>query len=219
MPAMSRSARVRSIDALQVFGAALRSFGEEASTALADLEMEVYRAVQWIRHDQKEYWTQQIRRAQEEVAEARINLERRRMFQVGDRRPSCQEEKAALEAAKRRLRIAQQKREAVRRWAQLLEREWMDYRGSVAPLAAWLETDLPKGLALLKRLSHALDSYVQSGSTAEVGLSPGSDAAAEGDGANAPGKTAPSSPSRELPPDHSPRPATREEDAGVSQEP
>ena len=216
---MSRAARVRSIDALQVYGAALRSFGEEASTALADLEMEVYRAVQWIRHDQKEYWTEQIRRAEAEVAEARINLERRRMFRVGDRRPSCEEEKAALEAAQRKLRIAQQKREAVRRWGQLLERELTDYRGGIAPLAAWLQTDLPKGLALLKRLGKALDSYVHAESTEEAGLPPESNAGAEGDGTNAPEKAAPSSPSREPRPGAPPRPTVEEDDTGVSQEP
>jgi len=216
---MSRAARVRSIDALQVYGAALRSFGEEATTALAELEMEVYRAVQWIRHDQKEYWTQQIRRAEAEVAEARINLERRRMFRVGDRRPSCDEEKAALEAAKRRLRIAQQKREAVRRWGQLLERELTDYRGGIAPLAAWLQTELPKGLALLQRLGRALESYVRAESAAEVGLAPEGIAAAEEDAVGAPEKAGSPSPSREPPPDDLPRPTVQDDDTGISQEP
>ncbi len=214
---MSRAARVRSIDALQVYGAALRSFGDEATTALAELEMQVYRAVQWIRHDQKEYWNEQIRRAEAEVAEARINLERRRMFRVGDRRPSCDEEKAALEAAKRKLRIAQQKREAVRRWGQQLERELADYRGGIAPLSAWLGTDLPKGLALLTRLGRALESYVHAESAAEAGSPPGTSAAAEEEAAGAAEEAALLSP--EPRPEETPQVTDGEDTPGTSQEP
>ena len=157
---MSRSARVQSIDALGFFAGALRSFGDEASVALAELEAEVNRAIQWVRYDLKEYWTRQIRLAQTEVAEARLNLERKQMFQDPDERRSFWEEKKALEAAQRRLRVGQEKLEAVRRWTRLLDREFMDYKGNVAPLAGWLQADLARGLALLKRLSGTLESYV-----------------------------------------------------------
>jgi hypothetical protein len=157
---MSRAARVQSTDALRVFAAALRSFGDDASVALADLEMQVNRAIEWIRYEQKEYWTDQIRRAEAEVAEARLNLERKQMLQEPGERRSFWEEKKALEAAKRRLAVGRQKLEAVRRWTHLLEREFMEYKGGVAPLAGWLQSDLHRGLALLKRWSGALESYV-----------------------------------------------------------
>jgi len=168
---MSHFARVQSIDALGVFAAALRSFGDEASVALAELEAEVNRAIQWVRYDLKEYWTQQIRLAQTEVAEARLNLERKQMFQDPDERRSFWEEKKALEAAQRRLRVGQEKLEAVRRWTRLLDREFMDYKGNVAPLAGWLQADLARGLALLKRLSGTLESYVDIEPRADGGSS------------------------------------------------
>jgi hypothetical protein len=165
---MSRSARVQSIDALGIFAGALRSFGEEASVALADLEAEVSRAIQWVRYELKEYWTRQIRLAQTEVAEARLNLERKQMFQDPDERRSFWEEKKALEAAQRRLRVGQEKLDAVRRWTRLLDREFMDYKGNVAPLAGWLQADWARGLALLKRLSGTLESYVSLESAGEA---------------------------------------------------
>lgn len=164
---MGRSARVQSIDALGTLAAAVRSFGEEASVALAELEAEVNRAIQWVRYELKEYWTRQIRVAQGEVAEARLNLERKQMLQDPDERRSFWEEKKALEAAQRRLRVGQEKLEAVRRWTRLLEREFMEYKGNVAPLGAWLQADLARGLALLKRLSGALESYVSLESAVE----------------------------------------------------
>jgi hypothetical protein len=157
---MSRSARVQSVDALRVFAAALRSFGEDAIVALSELEAEINRAIEWIRYEQKEYWGEQIRRAEAEVSEARLRLERKQMLQEpGDRR-SFWEEKKALEVAKRRLALGRKKLDAVRRWTQVLEHEFMEYKGGVAPLAGWLQTDLHRGLALVKRWSGALESYV-----------------------------------------------------------
>jgi hypothetical protein len=168
----------------------LQKFGEEAATALTDLELEVNRAIQWISCDLKEYWTQQVRKAQEQVAEARITLERKQMFRAGEERPSCIEEKKALEAAKRRLQLCQQKLEAVRRWSQVLAREFMEYKGRVAVLSGWLQTDLPKGLAVLKSMAGALETYVQMDAAA-AGVQGASDSSAEAGGTPQEGPAAP----------------------------
>jgi hypothetical protein len=157
---MNRSAEVRSIDALQRMASALRVFADEASIALDDLRMDLHRVIQWIEYDQKDYWTQELRRAQQRVAEAKLNLERARMFRFGDSQPSCYEEKKALEAAQRRVEIARAKLEAVKRWGRLLEHESTECRSAVAPLAHWVQTDVPRAAALLRRLTGALESYV-----------------------------------------------------------
>jgi hypothetical protein len=157
---MNHPAWVRSIDAVEQMRAALKTFAEEVAVALADLGLNLNRAQQWLQYDRKEYWTLECRRAEQQVTEARINLERRRMFRIGDHEPSCDEEKKALEMARRRLEHARQKLEAVRRWSRLLERESTECRSQVASLAQWIETDAPRALALLSRLTGALESYV-----------------------------------------------------------
>jgi len=157
---MNRSAQVRSIDALERMAAALRVFGEEASVALDDLRLDLHRVIQWIEYDQKDYWTQELRGAQQAVTEARLNLERARMFRSGDSQPSCYEEKKALEAAQRRVELARRKLEAVKRWGRLMEHEATECRTAVAPLAHWVQTDVPRAVTLLRRLSGALESYV-----------------------------------------------------------
>jgi hypothetical protein len=157
---MSRSAKVQSIDALQHLGLGVRAFAEEASVALDDLRMDLHRAMQWIQYDQREYWTQELRRAQEAVSEAKLSLERARMFRFGDHEPSCHDEKRVLEAAKRRVEAARQKLEAVKRWSRLLEHESTECRSAIAPLAHWVQTDVPRAVAMLQRLSLALESYV-----------------------------------------------------------
>jgi len=165
---MARSAKVTSIDALQTFAGALRRFGHVASSALEELELELQRAVDWIQEDRKSYWKHELHRGWEQVAEARVNLQRAQTIRrMVDREPSCVDERRALEKARRRARIAEEKVERARHWSRMVERAVNEYRGSAGKLAGWLETDLPQGLALLGRMSEALESYVRLESSGE----------------------------------------------------
>lgn len=188
---MTRTAKVRSIDALLHQAASLQTLGEEVATSLDDLGMQLQRAVQWIQYERKDYWTQEYRRSQEAVAEARINLERRKLFRVGDQEPACREEKKALEMAKRRVEVARSKIEAVKRWGRLLEHEAMDCRTSTAPLLQWAQADVPRGLAVLRRMSTALESYVDQRGPAMAGA----EAEAEAEPVAAPAAEAAATPS------------------------
>jgi len=157
---MARGAKVRSIDAVGTFSAALKNFEEEASGALTSLDMEVRRALEWIHQDRKEYWKQQVRRRQDKVGEARGDLERRMTYRATDEQPSCHEEKVALEKAKRRLRVAEEKVQIVRHWARVLDHEVHEFRGSINQLAHWLQIDYPQSVAALERMMTALSAYV-----------------------------------------------------------
>ena len=165
---MGRLAKVTSIDVVEQFAAALNCFGEDAKTSLDGVEMEIRRAMNWIQKEQKDYWTQRIRRGWDEVNIARKELERKMMFYPGDDRPSCHDERLALEAAKRRLRLAQEKIEAVKRWSHRVQREVNEYIGAVQQLRRWMEFDLPQGLADLGRMARALEDYVALESSAEA---------------------------------------------------
>jgi hypothetical protein len=165
---MARSAKVTSIDVIEHFAAALNSFGEDAKTALDGIDMEVRRALNWIQREQKDYWTQRIRKGWDEVNIARKELERKMMFYPGDDRPSCHDERLALEKAKRRLQIAQEKVEAVKRWSHRADREVNEYIGAVQQLKRWMDFDLPQGQADLARMARALEDYVALESSAET---------------------------------------------------
>ena len=157
---MRDPARVHSIDVLESYSYALATFGEEVTTVLADLGMSVNRAIQWIEQDQPAYWQEQLRRAERDVQEARLNLERKQMFRIGDFEPACHEEKAILLATKQRHRRAQEKLAKCRYWGRKMEQEFMDYKAAVAPLAAWVAIEIPKGRAVLRRMRRALTAYV-----------------------------------------------------------
>jgi hypothetical protein len=158
---MSRFAKVTSTDAVQRLAAALDSFKEEATTALDNLQLEVRRAVDWLRHDRKSYWDHEVRRGFQHVAEARVELERRMTFHsIDDYQPACRDEKLALERAKQKLRVAEQKVELVCRWSRAVEHELTEYSGAVNQLDSWLQADHPRAMADLKRMLAALESYL-----------------------------------------------------------
>jgi len=166
---MSGFAKITSTEAVGRLATSLDTFKEEAVAALDSLQLEVRRALEWIRHDRKEFWDQEVRRGWERVAEARAELERRMTFhRIGEHQPACRDEKLALEKAKRRLRAAEQKVELVRRWRQAVEHELTEYQGAVNQLNGWLQSDQPRAMNDLKRMAAALDSYVSAGLPGEL---------------------------------------------------
>ena len=169
---MGRLARVISIDVVERLNAALMCFQDESDKALTDLAIEVRRAVQWVCEERRDHWKHQLAVREEQVIQARINLERARMFTTlpGERK-SCVDEMKALEKARRRLAVAEEKVAAVKRWTRVVDHELPEFQGCISMLASWLQTDQPAAVAALKRMYRALEEYVLLQSTVE-GLPP-----------------------------------------------
>jgi uncharacterized protein YdaT len=163
---MSPSAKLTSIDTVEQMSAALAAFGEEVAVAIDQLDIETKRAMEWIKHDRKEYWTSQTRRNRDGISESRSELERAMTYRgVADQRPSCREERAELEKSKRRLRVSEEKIEAVRHWTHVIDHEILELVGGMSQLAQWLQADLPRAQGVLKRLAAALEGYVATPTT------------------------------------------------------
>lgn len=166
---MGQRANVTSIDAVDDFAAALLSFKQEAAGVLQGLEQQIERAVQWIQQDQRQYWKHELRRSDEQLQEAKINLERCLTFKrIGDHRPSCIEEKRAVERAKRRQQLCREKNEAVHRWSLAISRAVFEYKAGVGELGQWLETDAARSVGLLKRIARTLEEYVAAQSSPQA---------------------------------------------------
>jgi hypothetical protein len=158
---MSRSARVTSIDILPLLAAALQKFRAEGAGAIDELEIELRRAVEWIHHDRKEFWMQELHRSHEAVNQARLQLQQARIAKrIGDQEAPCSEEKRALEKAKRRVETAQRKSDAVRHWTGVIDQAADDFRRSRTQFAIWLDVDLSRAVAALNQLSESLVTYI-----------------------------------------------------------
>jgi hypothetical protein len=158
---MAQFARVTSIGVLQLTASALQKFRSEAAGALDDLESQTRRVQEWIHHDRKDYWSQELRQSEDAVTQARLQLQQARVSRrIAGHQPECIDEQRALERAKRRLENAQRQVQAVRHWARTIDRAVDEFQQSRTQFIAWLDTDLPRAVAALSRMSDALDSYV-----------------------------------------------------------
>lgn len=156
---MSGSANVHAIPEVRQFRAAVLKFREEAAAGTEAIQMELQRITQWISQDRPLYWTQQTRKAFDHVSATRIALQSCLMRGVGDRKPSCIEEKQAHEAAKRRLQHCQEQVERTTRWSVKLSHETDELRGRLAGLRRVFEADAPALADLLLRIADLLEQY------------------------------------------------------------
>jgi hypothetical protein len=182
---VSGGAKITSTDAVRHFRYALEEFASESREAVTQLLLELRRAVDWVEQDRGRYWPREAQRAADAVIEARHDLERCEAALRAEDKRSCYEQKMALERAKRRLRLAEDKVRAVRRWRVAVHREGDQFQGRMAKLANFLDTDVPRGVAALDRMIAALDKYTERAAPVESTGESGA-AADTGAGVNSP---------------------------------
>lgn len=156
---MSGPANIRAIPEVRRFRAAVQRFREEAGSGLESIGMELQRVTQWVEQDRPLYWQQQLRKAFDLVAATRIALQSCLMRGVGDRKPSCIEEKQAHEAAKRRLQHCHDQVERVKRWGVKLQHELDEFRGRMSGLRRIVDSEAAELCELLLKIAEVLESY------------------------------------------------------------
>jgi hypothetical protein len=158
---MGETAQVRSIDVLPLIASGLIKFRSQCAGALDDIEIELRRVREWIGHDRKEYWAHELNRAYERLNQARVGLHQAKMAKkVGQHDPACVDEKRAVERAQQRVRLAQEKINAVRHWTRAIDRAVDDFVRQRTQFAGWLETDVPAAVTALNKMSESLVTYI-----------------------------------------------------------
>jgi hypothetical protein len=157
----AQSANVTSLDALLNFKAALLRFAANVEAALVALELEGRRPVEWVEEDRTRYWPRQVGRASEAVSEARLALERCQVRNSSEDARFCYDERKVLEKAKRRLQLAEEKVQAVKRWRMQMQHEAEEFEVQLARLRRYLESDLVRAIASLDRMLEALSQYTE----------------------------------------------------------
>ncbi len=157
---MSGGAHVDSFEAVREFRAAVATFADEARDALATYDLELGRTLEWLLSHQPQAWQQEVRKAEEAVRVAKIELGRCRSQKLpGGGEPSCMEEKKLLERAKRRQQFAEEKLLVTRKWGQTFNRDATQYTSQASQLGDLFDSDLPRALALLDRVLLTLEAY------------------------------------------------------------
>ena len=158
---LSSQADVRSIEAIKEFRAVLAIYAEEAQGALGAVKMEARRAVQWLQHDRKNHWSEQIKRRREQVASARAEVARRRLAKTPEHTPAFSEQKELLRQAEASLREAESKVALIKKWEPALQLAVLELHASIRRINDLSGTDVPRASMLLGRLIDALEAYVR----------------------------------------------------------
>lgn len=156
---MSSPAKVLSTDAIEAFKVALAKFELRVQNAVDVLQSELHRTEGWLQHDRPSYWKDQLHQAEDEAHNAKIELERCLLFTLNGERPSCREQRAALDAAKRRVAYCREKGEAVKHWQRTFRQEEFEFTGRLGQLRRTLESDVPRARAVLEQIMRRLEEY------------------------------------------------------------
>ena len=161
---MLGGAYVGSVEAVRDFRAALQTFAQEAREAISAYDLELRRTLEWLLDAEPLHWQHEIRRCEDAVTEAKIELERRRHSKLPDGEPPCcMVEQKSLQRARMRKQHAEEKSAAMRKWGFVAQREAVQYRGSANQFTDMLQADLPQAVATLDRVLAALESYAAAG--------------------------------------------------------
>ncbi len=157
---MDSAANVQSLEDLRDLHALVCKFRADAQEGLASVDLMIRRASDYL-SDQLTFWRAAVRKCEEEVFQATQELRQRQYVGFDGRVPDCTVQEKNLQRAKDRLRHAEEKVATVRRWMQQLPRQVAElYDGPSRQLAATLEAELPRALAILESRIRALEAYI-----------------------------------------------------------
>jgi hypothetical protein len=153
-------AKVHAVERLADFEAAVRMFADKAKGAMSANQMEIRRAFDFL-ESQLAMWKAEIRKAEEDVLQAKNELARRRMIKYLDRPPDTTEQEKQLRRAQAKLAYAEEKRDNTKRWLRILPDAVEEYDGQARPFNDMLEYDVAKMAWFLEQKIAALDAYKQ----------------------------------------------------------
>lgn len=155
---MSR-AHITSIEALERFRATLADFAGDARNALCAVDGDIRRMEGWLQ-EQGKHWQREIRKRQEDVNRAKIELAARKYQNRDGHGRGSTEPEIALKKALVRLEEAETKLANCKRWAPELQRAVHEYHGPARMLSGVLDTEVVNALALLANKLAALEAYL-----------------------------------------------------------
>jgi hypothetical protein len=157
---MTKAANVLSVQTLKDFKLVMCNFAEEARNSLSGVDMELRRMRDWLERDQLGFWQAQVKKRSEDLMQARADLHRRKISQQGSDAVSDAEQKEALREATKRLRVAEEKVQLVRKLVPMLHHAIDEYHSHSQPLGDHLSGGFERSVLGLERMIGSLESYL-----------------------------------------------------------
>lgn len=147
---------------LDDFRTALVVFAEESEQALASVESDAGRAVEWVERDRKPHWKAELRRREEALTRAKTKLlTKEHSNPRGEAGPSLVDERKAVERARRAVDEAREKLQACQRHSRQLERAVQSFKGRASAMRSVLSVDVPDAVGGLQHMARSLEEYAR----------------------------------------------------------
>ena len=157
---MPGQAKITSVEAIELFRAALILFTSQARPALEEVSSEVVRTRLWLENDQRRYWENELRVRSRKLEQAQQELFNARLSQFQE---STSLQHMAVHRAQHAVREAEEKLAAAEKWDRELENRAAPLLKEVEQLHGFLTAEMPKAVAYLAQVVRALDAYADAG--------------------------------------------------------
>ena len=179
---MPGQAKITSVEAIELFRAALIVFTSQARPALEEISSEMTRTRLWLENDQRRFWENERRVRSKKLEQAQQELFNAR---ISDFQETTSLLQMTVNRAQRVVREAEEKLARLKKWDRELDNRSAPLLKEVEQLHSFLTAEMPKAVAYLSQVVRSLDAYTDAG--APTG---GGGATATTPGAEPGGKTA-----------------------------
>jgi hypothetical protein len=168
---MGRSAaQINSPDIIKEFRTAFLKFEDLSKQAVSGIRSDCGRVMEWLRHDQLQYWKLELKKSEELLLQAKNAYAMARYGAEPMRKRTYVDEEKALRKAQQRKAEAERKLEAVRKWTLALEQQALKLMGPITNFAGALDSTAPLARSRLDQMVLCLEEYLRE-SPADVGVS------------------------------------------------
>ncbi len=149
-------AHVSSVHAIETFRANLLTYVAKARPVLEDICDEISRAREWLEHDRRPYWENQLRRRRRTLEDAEAALFSARLSNLRDVRSA---EQMAAVKARNAMKEAEDKLSRINKWARDFDHLVQPRLKELERLRSLLATDLPRAAIHLSDILKTLEAY------------------------------------------------------------
>ncbi len=152
---MQNQANITSIEAIESFRSALVAYREKACAALDEAGTAIQRFKDWLRHERKAYWQNEVRIRGQAFEEARQAWFASRLLE--QRTTGTRE--VAYKRARHALREAEEKLAVVKKWGQACDSRIDPLARQVDAMYKLLASDVARSVAYLGQVAGTLGDY------------------------------------------------------------
>jgi hypothetical protein len=163
---MATQAKITSVEAIELFRAALIVFTSQARPALEEVSNEGLRTRLWLENEQRRFWENERRIRGRKLEQAQQELFNARLSQFQE---STSLQLMAVHRAQQAVREAEEKLARLKKWDRELENRSAPMLKEIEQLHSFLTAEMPKAVAYLSQVVRALDAYTEAGASGKSG--------------------------------------------------